>query len=340
MRREIAGFGGDPANVTLFGESYGALMVAAHLASPSSAGMFHRAILQSGFGVTGSVPAHTFIPGIPALPPRWSPADELDQLGAAVAAEHGWVRKGSDPESALEQLRRVPVKHLLQASPAFIRPAFGGPVLPESPEQALRAGRFHRMPVLLGTTRDEARFFVGLFAELAGNPVTGENYPRLLTEAFGSAADEVAARYPLDRFPTPGLAWAQISTDRGWALPAWELGRDLAAHTDTWFYEFADRNAPSIVPLPGFPAGAHHSSELSYQFDMPGTPALSTAQRELADRMNEYWTNFATSGDPATTELPAWPDFGTGHVQSLAPERIGATDYAAEHSLDFWTEMP
>ncbi|WP_447006596.1 carboxylesterase/lipase family protein [Saccharothrix isguenensis] len=338
VRREIARFGGDPANVTLVGVSYGALMIAAHLVSPTSAGLFHRAVLQSAFAVVGSTPAHTLIPGVPALPPRWLPAAELDRLGAATAAEHGWVTPGSDAESALAQLRRVPAPDLLQASAAFIRPAFGGPTLPESPEEALPAGRFHRVPLVLGATRDEARFFVGLFADLAGNPVTAESYPRLLAEAFGGAADDVAAHYPLDRFPTPGLAWAQVCTDRAWARPTWELGQTLAARTDTWFYEFADRGAPPISP--GFPAGAVHASELVYQFDFPGGPSLSPAQRELADAMNRYWAAFATHGDPACADLPAWPAFGTGHVQSLAPGRIEGTDYQADHRFDFWARMP
>ncbi|MEV0619215.1 carboxylesterase family protein [Nonomuraea sp. NPDC050404] len=340
VRREIARFGGDPANVTLFGESYGALMVAGHLVSPASAGLFHRAILQSAFAVMGSTPAHTFIPGVPALPPRWIPASELDRFGAATALENGWVTPGSTPESALAQLRQVPVTELLQASAAFIRPAFSGPILPESPEKALPSGRFHRIPLMLGTTRDEARFFVGLFADLAGNPVTTESYPRLLAEAFGTAADKIAARYAPERFPTPSLAWAQLCTDRAWARPAWELGQTFAAHTDTWFYEFADRNAPQIVPLPGFPAGAQHSSELPYQFDLPGAPPLPAPQRALADQMNQYWTAFAANGDPACATLPAWPDVGSGHVQSLSPERIGGTDYVAEHCLDFWAHLP
>lgn len=338
VAREIARFGGDPANVTLVGVSYGALMIAAHLVSPASAGLFHRAILQSAFAVMGSTPAHTLIPGVPALPPRWLPVAELDRLGAATAAEHGWVTPGSDPESALAQLRRVPVSDLLQASASFIRPAFGGLTLPESPEKALPAGRFHRVPLMVGATRDEARFFVGLFADLAGNPVTAESYPRLLAEAFGGAADDVAACYPLDRFPSPSLAWAQVCTDRAWARPTWDLGRTLAAHTDTWFYEFADRDAPPVVP--GFPAGAVHAAELAYQFDLPGGPSLPPAQRELADRMNRYWTAFATRGDPACVELPAWPDFGADHVQSLGPEQIGGTDYRAGHRLDFWARLP
>jgi para-nitrobenzyl esterase len=341
VQREITRFGGDPANVTLAGESYGASMVAAHLASPASAGLFHRAVLQSAFAVTGGgTPAHTLFPGVPALPPRWVPADELARIGAATAAERGWVAPGSDPASALAQLRRVPVAELLAASDSFIRPAFGGATLPESPADALPAGRFHRVPLLLGATRDEARFFVGLFADLTGNPVTAESYPRLLREAFGVAADEVAARYPLDRFPAPSLAWAQVCTDRAWARPAWELAGAVAAHTRTWFAEFADPDAPAPVPLPGLPTGALHGSELAYQFDVPGAPVLSPAQRDLAEVMNRYWTTFAAAGDPAVAGLPAWPTVDTGHVQSLAPGRIGPTDYVAAHALDFWTRMP
>ncbi|CAM2995459.1 carboxylesterase family protein [Saccharomonospora xinjiangensis] len=340
VRREISRFGGDPGNVTLGGESYGALMVAAHLTSPGSAGLFHRAILHSAFSVLGSTPAHVFIPGLPALPPRWSPLAEAQQLGAAVAAEQGWVKPGSDPDSALAQLRRVPVKDLLQASGSFIRPAFGGAVLPSSPATAIAEGRFHRVPVLLGATRDEARFFVGLFADAAGNPVTAETFPRLLAEAFGDAADDVAARYPLTDFATPSLAWARISTDRAWARPTWDVAGAFAAHTGTWFYEFADRDAPPPLPLPGLEPGAQHAADLAYLFDVAGAPPLSAAQRALGERMIHYWTAFAAHGAPACPGLPGWPGFDTGHVQSLAPGEIGGTDYAADHRLAFWARLP
>jgi len=309
VRREIARFGGDPGNVTLAGESYGALMIAAHLVSPGSAGLFHRAVLQSPFTVLASTPASMFIPGLPALPPRWTPEAELAELGADMGD--------------LAELRRAPVADLLPATGQFIRPAFGGATLPESPATAIPAGRFHRVPLLLGNTLDEARFY----AELLG-PVTAERYPTLLDEAFGAAAAEVAARYPLDRFPTPADAWAQVSTDRAWALPAWEQGRAFAAHTDTWCYEFADRDAPAFGPLP---AGAVHGSTLAYLFDPPGGPELSPSQRELADRMVRYWATFAAHGDPG------WPRLD--HVQSLAPDRIGPTDYVAGHQLDFWAGL-
>lgn len=337
VRSEIGRLGGDPQNVTLVGESYGALTVAAHLASPASAGLFHRAVLQSAFAVMGPTPAHTFIPGVPELPERWIFEDDLAELGSTTAIERGWVKPGSDTESALEQLRQVPVADLLPGSGDFIRPAFGGAVLPEAPGTALPAGRFHRVPVMLGTAREEARFFVTLFADLAGNPVTAQTYPQLLAGAFGEAAERVADRYPLDRFSTPSLAWAQISTDRAWARPAWVLGSAFAAVTHTWFYEFADPDAPPTVP--GFPAGPVHASELPYQFDLPGGCPLSVAQHDLAESMNRYWAAFARNGDPARQDLPAWPDFGNGYVQSLSPQRIEGVNYAADHQLDLWADI-
>ncbi|HUQ54711.1 carboxylesterase/lipase family protein [Lentzea sp.] len=329
VRREIAHFGGDPDNVTLMGESYGALQIAAHLAAPGSAGLFRHAILQSAFSVLGTTPAHTFIPGLPELPPRWAAENELEAIGVAVAAERGWVTGDGDP---LAQLRQVPVKDLLEVSGAFIRPAFGGAVLPESPADALPAGRFHQVPLMLGTTLDEARFFVGLFADLVGNPVTADSYPRLLAEAFGDAADEVAARYPLEDYGTPSFAWARISTDRAWARPAWELGQALAAHTGTWFYEFADEDAPPLFP--GFPSGAQHSSALVYQFDFEGGPELPAPQRELADRMTRYWAAFAANGDPG------WSSVDSGYVRSLTPKGVSGTDYVSGHHLDFWAGKP
>lgn len=340
VQREVPRFGGDPGNVTLAGESYGALMLAAHLTSPRSQGLFHRAILQSPFAVLGPTPAHTFIPGVPELPPRWVAQDELRTLGEATAVERGWVRSGSDPVEALDELRQVPVAELLGVSNTFIRPAFGGPVLPESPAAAILARRFHRVPALLGGTSDEAAYFVDALAELMGTPVTTETYPKLLVEAFGDDADVVAARYPLDRFPSPSRAWARLSTDRAWAWPTWELGRTLAEATPTWRYEFADPGAPPPVPLPGLSAGAQHASELAYQFDVPWNVPLSAPQRELGELINRYWTGFARTGSPARDDLPPWPRADTGHVQRLTPGQVGGVDFAAEHLLDLWAAMP
>ncbi|XYH98565.1 hypothetical protein ACMHYB_02030 [Sorangium sp. So ce1128] len=111
-------------------------------------------------------------------------------------------------------------------------PAFGDAVLPESPADALRAGRFHRVPVLSGATQDEGWLFVALFHELAGAPVMPQRRGELLVEAFGEAAEQVEARYSIEAYESPALAWATVITDRVWWRATQEQNRWLPAHHD------------------------------------------------------------------------------------------------------------
>jgi para-nitrobenzyl esterase len=340
VRSNAAAFGGDPESVTLFGESYGGLATTAHLISPLSNGLFERAIIQSGFALA-DVPAGAMFPGLPALPwYGWRESAEVEGLGAAVAQQLGC----GDAASALECLRRVPVQDLLPHAQAFQPYAFGNKIVPEVPATALREGRFQGVPVMSGGTRDEHRLLVGLFRELAGQPVTSEQYPVLLAEAFGDQAGTVEARYPLADHESAAVAWASVLTDRMWARSTFEQHRLLAAHVPTYAFEFADRRAPMYLPFPeSLPPGAFHAAEVPYlfvddKFEKAGTPD----QRQLSARMIQYWTNFARSGDPNGAGLPTWQPFDPAErvptVLSLAPgpEGIRPVDYAAEHALDFW----
>ena len=189
VKRNAAAFGGDPNNVTLFGESYGAQATSAQLVSPAAEGLFHRAVIQSGFALI-DLPAGTMYPGVPALPSMgWISSSEAEGMGVSVANSLGC----SDPKSALECLRGLSVEKLLPHTSMFTRFAFGNAVLPEDPRQALREGRFHRVPVISGATRDEARLIVSTFFDSAGKPITPQGYKELLNGAFGKSADRVEA---------------------------------------------------------------------------------------------------------------------------------------------------
>ncbi|HEX2297272.1 MAG TPA: carboxylesterase family protein, partial [Pseudonocardiaceae bacterium] len=186
VQRNIAVFGGDPGNVTVFGESFGAYSATAQLTSPGARGLFHRAALQSGLALH-DYPPGMIVPGSPAVPSLWISPAELAGLGSSVAEQLGCA----DPATALECLRRRPARDLLPVTSIFTRYAYGTDTLPEDPIAALRVGRFHRVPVISGATRDEHRLYTAAFYDLAGRPITPQGYAQLLAEAFGPAAGQV-----------------------------------------------------------------------------------------------------------------------------------------------------
>ncbi|WP_219511572.1 carboxylesterase/lipase family protein [Nonomuraea ceibae] len=327
VRRNAAAFGGDPGNVTVFGISYGASSIGALLTSPGAKGLFHRAIMQSGEAMM-DMPAGSMVPGLEALPSfMWRPKAEIAALGEAYARQLGC--------DSLACLRALPVKKILdvpQIMNVFQVYAYGNRVLPQSPDEALRKGRFHRVPVLAGATRDEHRLFVAMNYDIQGKT---PNYPKLVREAFGRKAPDILRKYPVNRYKSPSIAWATVLTDRMWARATHEQNTLLARHVPVYGYEFADRDAPMFLPLEtGFDWGAYHAGDLPYLFEEKDTP-LPPAQRALSDRMIGYWTNFARAGDPNGDGLPTWPRASSGTL-ALEPGKIRVIDYAARHRLGFW----
>jgi para-nitrobenzyl esterase len=340
VQRNIAYFGGDPDNVTLFGVSYGALAASAQLMSPKARGLFHKVILQSGFALM-DMPADSMIPGMEAMPWfGWRSQKEIEQLGVHVA--------GQLKQPDLKALRQTQVKELLPFLSHFMPYGYQTEVLPARPDQALQTGLFNRVPVLAGNTLDEHRTFVGLFRVLAGYPVTKESYDSLLRAAFGRYANQVRKRYPLTAYASPATAWATVLTDRMWARATYRQHQQLAQYVPVYAYEFADQQAPSDLPFPEeLPPGAFHFAEVDYLFATSQFEAkLTPAQRLLSAQMIRYWTNFARKGDPNGEGLPVWQPFSSSEaapfVQTLAPDSSGlsVTDYLKVHQLDFWNSMP
>lgn len=340
VRDNVARFGGDPENVTVFGQSAGGQSVCAHLTSPKARGLFHHAIIQSAF-CTWDLPANLLAPGIPAVSP-WEAVDALAERGTQTAAD-----LGCGEDAPIDCLRGLPAADLMRAFGEFAGPSYGTPVLPENPYQVIRDGRAHPVPVLSGTTRDENTLTQALL-DLAGEPLTPEQYNDNLSQAFSDHADDVAERYPLDDFESPSHAWAIVTTDRGFTCPTLERNRLLAEQAPVFAYEFADQAAPPILPDVAYPYGAYHSADALYLFDMrhPADQAqLDAKQQDLAAAMIAYWTNFAGTGDPNGHALPHWPridsDKLAGEVQTLAPGigGIAPTDVYQAHQCAFWAKI-
>jgi para-nitrobenzyl esterase len=322
VQRNIGGFGGNPHNVTVFGESAGGLSTLSQLVSPDAHGLFQHAIVESGtYDLTQAS------------------LTSAETAGAAFAAKVGCA------SNTAACLRSVPVATLLanqNAGAGGYEPNLDGNLLPQSIGTALSSGQFNHVPVIIGTNRDEWRLFVGLAQAEGGPAVTAANYQSMIAGTLGvpaSAAAVIAAQYPLSNYASPAVALGAVGTDAIFACNALTAEGSLSKYVPTYAYEFADENAPEVfLPPEGFPYGAAHASEIQYLFTLnteafPGT--FSASQQKLATTMQGYWTSLAAVGHPGG----GWPRFSSSQPvwRTLAPPKpVNETDFANEHHCSFW----
>ncbi|WP_324192595.1 carboxylesterase/lipase family protein [Nocardia transvalensis] len=336
VRRNISAFGGDPGNVTLFGQSAGAYSTCALLTSPAAEGLFHRAIVQSGSCMMSS-PKGIAVEGV-EIPSVYLAQDVVEQYHKHLLSSAN-IGCGDAPDP-LKCLRALPAEALMPLHESVISPVFGSSVLPENPAASLRAGRFADVPVMIGNTRDEE-------LSRASLPMTQEDYTRRLREAFGDNASRVAEEYSASGYGTVPRAWSALSTDRLWTWPSAVAADLISRRTTVYNYEFADPHPPAELARefgvdPAIP-GAFHGSEIASLFPEPGV--LTPEQAELSDAMIAYWTNFARTGDPNGPGLPGWKPFATNGTTpftlGLAPGAggIAPIDSRSGHHLDLWDAL-
>ncbi|MFI6079133.1 carboxylesterase family protein [Actinoplanes sp. NPDC051343] len=346
VRDNVGAFGGDPHNVTLFGQSGGSIGTCAQLTSPSSAGLFQRAILQSGpcgmhwppSSLVLGAPAGSFV----------KPLAQVEQSGSKAAAALDCRRE--DDTAELDCLRLLPTTALDSQFAAFAAAASRTALLPLASDAALRLGRFHRMPVLSGHTSDEHRLVAGIFAA-AGSHISAQQYPGLIRRAYGNAAPAVLARYPVSRYGGDGaLAWSAAFTDSIWACEQIDSENALSRYVPTYTYEFADEHAQPFADLPAdFAAGASHASELPDLFEVAGRKPISSdyctdEQRRLAGRLIDYWTGFARTGRPvsagAADDLCGAQRYAEGPSRTREPDqRVGPRGSPTPSGCSAWRRV-
>jgi para-nitrobenzyl esterase len=323
VHRNIAAFGGDPSNVTLFAESAGAWTACYLMASPQSEGLYQRVIMQSG----GCLEPSSLVS-----------AQDAAQSGPMFAE-----RLGCTGEDQIACLKGLPAWRLSRA--ASLRAGINGPgswgpvhtdaTVPENPAAALREGRFTRVPVIVGTNLDEGRLFANEVQDM-------DRYQKETIWMYGDQGERVLARYPVGE-DGPAYAIATNFTDQRFACPSQALRRLLAQHVPVWGHEFADRGAPFVLPdwIVGLDLGAYHASELAYVFGTSWVFAdvkkFTPEQKALSERMQRLWATFGMADFAAE-----WPRVeGAGPVRVFKPEGDAMDhDFFARHHCDFWDGTP